>query len=356
MLSKAKFIFSKSKVMSEYFKIERLTNIIAYSVKSNPYITPILEDNTPSNFLLHHINELIYIKDKSKVWFMLHSPEKEELEILFKENINKFIIDNENDLNSLLYFLDTTVPKSEKITLLLRMRLKEYTIQTGRYFVYGFYSFEINKLISELKKNPRIEALGVHVHRKTQNLSEWALVSELTDSLSPETLKSIKYLDIGGGIPVPYKNICAPVIESIYKEIETIKLFANKNGLKLILEPGRAIAGPSGRLVTTIKNIVDNTIFIDASLFNSSMDTLVTHIKLLVDGEINETETEKEKGIPYIIKGLTPASEDIFRYRVYFKEGREPKIGNKLIFLNAGAYIYYTDLFNLERPEIEFED
>ncbi|MDD4050254.1 MAG: decarboxylase, partial [Candidatus ainarchaeum sp.] len=59
---------------------------------------------------------------------------------------------------------------------------------------------------------------------------------------------------------------------------------------------------------------------------------------------------------PYTIKGLTPASEDIFRYRVYFKEGYVPKIGDKVIFLNAGAYIYYTDLFNLERPKIEIID
>ena len=353
MLSKAKFVFSKSKVISECNKLEKLSDIIAYSVKSNPYITSIIEENTSSNFLLHHINELIYIKDKTKVWFMLHSPEKEELDILFKDKINKFIVDNENDLNSLLYFLDNQTPKGEKITLLLRMRLKEYTIQTGRYFVYGFYSKEVNELIKKLKDNNQIQALGVHVHRKTQNLSEWSLIQELSDSLSKETMNAIKYLDIGGGVPVPYKNISVSVIDNVYKEIKELKTFVNKNNLKLIIEPGRAIAAPSGKLITTIKNIVDNTIFVDASLFNSSMDTLVTHIKLLVDGE---AEDENEKGTPYIIKGLTPASEDIFRYRVYFKDGKEPKIGDKLIFLNAGAYIYYTDLFNLERPEIEFEE
>ncbi len=354
MLSKAKFIFSKSKVISEYNKLSELSNIIAYSVKSNPYLTTILEDNTTSSFLLHHINELIYVKDKTKIWFMLHSPEKEELDILFKNKINKFIVDNQNDLNNLLYFLDSDTSQETKITLLLRMRLKEYTIQTGRYFVYGFYSKEVNELISKLKGNKKIEALGVHVHRKTQNLSEWELINELSDSLTKETISIIKYLDIGGGIPVPYKNISVSVIDNVYKEIKELKTFVNKNNIQLIIEPGRAIAAPAGKLVSTIKNIVDNTIFIDASLFNSSMDTLVTHIKLLVDGEVDDVDAEK--GTPFTIKGLTPASEDIFRYRVYFKEGKEPKIGAKLIFLNAGAYIYYTDLFNLERPEIEFEE
>jgi len=351
MLSKAKFIFSKKKIVDEYNKLSSLSDMIAYSVKSNPSITLVLEKSTNSHFLLHHINEIKNVTDNQKIWFMLHSPEKEELDILFQEKINKFIVDNKNDLEKLLYFLDTSAPKNQSITLLLRMRLKEYTIQTGRYFVYGFYSSEINELIEKLKNNKHISELGVHVHRKTQNLSEWALINELSDSLNKETINTIKYLDIGGGIPVNYKNISISVIENVYKEIRQLKDFVNKNNIKLIIEPGRAIAAPSGRLITTIENIVDNTIFIDASLFNSSMDTLVTHIKLLVDGE-----SEEENGIAYTIKGLTPASEDIFRYRVYFKSGHEPKVGDKLVFLNAGAYIYYTDLFNLEKPRIEFEE
>jgi ornithine decarboxylase len=81
------------------------------------------------------------------------------------------------------------------------------------------------------------------------------------------------------------------------------------------------------------------------------MDTLVAHIKLLVENENTNANTT-----PYLIKGGSPTSEDIFRYRVYFNENYTPKIGDKIVFLNAGAYIYYTDLFNLEKPEIKFVD
>ena len=39
---------------------------------------------------------------------------------------------------------------------------------------------------------------------------------------------------------------------------------------------------------------------------------------------------------------------DIFRYQVYL---RDPKAGDKLVFLNAGAYNFTTDFCNLEKME-----
>lgn len=347
MFSKAKFVFSRKAIIENYSKLQELTDIVAYSVKSNPYLTETLEKKTNSLFLIHHINEIQYIKQVNRIMFMLHSPEKEELDILFKKGIDKLIVDNINDLNFLEKYLSQ---ENKQITLLLRMRLKEYTVQTGRYFVYGFFSKDINELIPKLKQNKNIKELGIHAHRKTQNLSEWNHVEELEESISPETWKSINYLDIGGGIPIDYKNVKAETLKDIYKKIKELKSHINKKNSKLIIEPGRAIAGPSGKLIATIKNIVGDNLFIDASVFNCAMDLIVANVKLLVEGELEETDKSAKA---YVIKGLTPASEDIFRYRVYLKE---PKIGDKIVFLNAGAYIYYTDLFNLERPEIEFSD
>ena len=71
------------------------------------------------------------------------------------------------------------------------------------------------------------------------------------------------------------------------------------------------------------------------------MDTFVAHIRLLVDGE-------KEKREAYTIKGCTPDSMDIFRYRVFLEK---PKKGEKITFLNAGAYNYASDFCNLPKLE-----
>jgi len=59
-------------------------------------------------------------------------------------------------------------------------------------------------------------------------------------------------------------------------------------------------------------------------------------------------ELLKEEGQPYVIKGITPCSMDLFRYRVYLKN---PKVGDQLVFLNAGAYNFSTEFCDLEKME-----
>jgi ornithine decarboxylase len=77
------------------------------------------------------------------------------------------------------------------------------------------------------------------------------------------------------------------------------------------------------------------------------MDALIVPVKLLVEGEQPKEETNSE---PYVIKGITPCSLDLFRYRVYLEN---PQVGKQLIFLNAGAYNFTTDFCNLDKIETE---
>ena len=109
----------------------------------------------------------------------------------------------------------------------------------------------------------------------------------------------------------------------------------------MIIEPGRYIAASSVKLETNIVNIYDNNIVVDCSIFNAAMDTWIANIRLLVENEL-------EQGNAYTIKGCTPDSVDIIRYKVFL---RDPKIGDKLVFLNAGAYNFNTNFCNLPKLE-----
>ena len=111
----------------------------------------------------------------------------------------------------------------------------------------------------------------------------------------------------------------------------------------MIIEPGRFIAAPSVKLVTKIIATYQNTIIVNASVYNTDMDALIVPVKLLIEGEL-------KKGQPYIVKGSTPCSLDLFRYRVYLNN---PKVGDELVFLNAGAYNFTTDFCDLEKLETE---
>ena len=116
------------------------------------------------------------------------------------------------------------------------MKLRENTLFTGKHYVFGMHVKEIKEQIDLLSDNINIGKLGVHFHRKTQNVSEWNLKFELENVLTDETLNDIDLLNIGGGIPIKYKNFRADVLNSIYKEIKGLREFLDKYNIKLIIE------------------------------------------------------------------------------------------------------------------------
>ncbi len=334
---KPKFTISKSKALEQYKIVDSIADFISYSSKTNPKITPILEENTDCLFSVHLKNELKNIKDKSRVLFLAQGWTEKEIRGLLEQGINKFVVDNEPDLDILLKTIKTN------IHLFLRLKLKERSIRTERHFVFGMTEKIINKRIQELN-NPYVTSIGVHFHRKSQNMAEWNLQYELEQSLEQKTLEKIQTINIGGGIPSEYANTNIKVIESILNKIKDFKEWLKTKSIQLMVEPGRFIAAPAGKLTTSILRIHENNIIVNASVYNSDMDALIVPVKLKVENE--------GKGEPYIIKGITPCSLDLFRYRVYLDN---PKEGDTITFLNAGAYNFTTNFCDLEEIETVIE-
>jgi len=345
-MEKAKFVLSKKKVLEQFNKAKKLADFVSYSSKTNQIVTKILEEKTNCFFSVHFANELQHIKDKSRAIFLAQAWTKEEIARLIKQGIEFFAVDNEPDLNTLEEFLKEN---DTKVNLLLRAKLKEHSLKTERYFVFGMGSATINKRIKAIRETPelneKIKSLGIHFHRKTQNMSEWNLEYAVSNILEKEVLKLIDIVNIGGGLPSEYANTNADVLESIFRKIKEFRQWLKQDGIKLMVEPGRFIAAPATKLVTTIAGIHENKVIVNASVYNSDLDAIIVPVKLLVEGEL-----AKGEGNPYIIKGITPCSMDLFRYRVYLKE---PKVGQKLVFLNAGAYNFPTTFCDLEPIETE---
>src|SRR3989338_2050652 len=95
---KPHFILSKQKVQQQYNKVQQHTDSISYSSKTNPLITPVLEQTTSCFFSIHFLNELKHIKDKSRVIFLAQAWNNEQIEYLLNERITHFVVDNETDL------------------------------------------------------------------------------------------------------------------------------------------------------------------------------------------------------------------------------------------------------------------
>jgi len=336
-----KFILSKSKVHEQYNQLKDL-GIISYSWKTNPEVGKILEKETDSLFSIHILEEIPDIKDKKRIWFFAQAWNKDEIKDLINEGINNFVIDNETDLKTIINFIS-----KEKVNLLLRMKFQEKRVQTGKYFVYGMNAKTVNNWISKLKDNKFIDKIGIHVHRKSQNTSEWNLKYELEDSLSKEVLERINLINIGGGFPIKYKNYTSKVLDYIFSQIKELKDWLGKKNIDLIVEPGRFIAGPAVQLETEVISAYDGKIIVNCSVYQGNADAIFQDaLKLIVKGEL-------EEGNEYTIKGKTPCSLDMFRYKVKLPE---VKVGDKIIFLNAGAYNFSTNFCRLKELKTEIVD
>ncbi len=336
-MNDAKFILSKSKVLEQYNTLKNLDIKISYSYKTNHEVGNLLQELTDANISIHAEEEIDMIKDTSRISFFTQAESEKQLNVLIEKGITNFVVDNEVDIQRLLNIIKKT---NTKISLSIRMKFQEHRIGSGQYFVYGLPSRKVNELIAELKDNKNLKELGIHTHRKSQNVSEWEIKQELEESLTPLTLKTISFVNLGGGLPTKYRSYTSKVLPYIFQKITEAKTFLKKHSIQTIIEPGRFIAAPSIKLETEIIQVNQNTIVINTTIYNCALDTMIGHHKMLVE---NETEN---KGDYYLIKGNSPTRDDIFRYKVKLNT---PKVGDKLVFLNAGAYNYTTDFFGYKK-------
>jgi ornithine decarboxylase len=346
-MNNPKFLISRSKVLEQYNKVNALADFVSYSSKTNQTVTKILEKEVDCMFSVHSVNELKHNQDLSRVIFLAQGWNEEEIKSLLEKKISWFVVDNESDLDMLLNYLEKN---DTKVNLLLRLKLKELSVRTERYFVFGMKAEVINKRIRELRNNSKINKLGIHFHRKTQNMAEWKLQYELSNILEEDVLEMIDLINIGGGLPSEYANTNVKVLAGIFSRITELKEWLQQKKIQLIIEPGRFIAAPAGKLITQIISIHENNIIVNASVYNSDMDAVIVPVKLLVDGELSQEEAREKEAQPFVIKGITPCSMDLFRYRVYLDN---PKIGDQLVFINAGAYNFTTNFCDLEEIETE---
>tara|TARA_Y100000310_G_scaffold340666_1_gene437248 strand:- start:767 stop:1801 length:1035 start_codon:yes stop_codon:yes gene_type:complete len=336
----SRFVLYKDRIKKQYDLLKELGVRISYSYKTNKEVGDLLQ-KSDCQFSIHREEEIDMIDDKEKIWFFPQAQSEEEFVAILGQNVRKFVVDNEIDLRNLL---SAARKSGRKVEISLRMRFLEHRVGSGRYFVYGLSAKRVNELIEELDSDKRVDGIGVHVHRKSQNVVEWNILDEIKDSLSEDSLSKIKTVNLGGGLPVKYKTYTSNVLPYIFEKIKEVSDFLKERGIETYIEPGRFIAAPAIELETRIKQVQGKTIILDCSIYNCALDTMVTGIRMLVKGELDE----KEKGEFYLIKGNSPTRDDIFRYKVKLKD---PKVGDKIVFLNAGAYNYTTDFCGFEKLE-----
>lgn len=102
---------------------------------------------------------------------------------------------------------------------------------------------------------PWLELAGLDMHVGSQlavlDAYERGLerVTALLEAVRAESIKSIRYLDIGGGLAVPYEDEKPPDLKAYGRIVREV---AKRTGLEILVEPGRFLVADAGTLLTRV--------------------------------------------------------------------------------------------------------
>ncbi|MFN0217278.1 MAG: diaminopimelate decarboxylase [Hyphomicrobium sp.] len=187
---------------------------------------------------------------------------REEMAYALTEGILGFNVESEPELIALSE-VATSLGKTASIAIRVNpdVDAKSHAkISTGKSEnKFGVPYAEARDLYAEAAKLPGLKISGIHMHIGSQITDlapfrdAFRLLRDLALHLKADGL-ALEHLDIGGGLGVPYRNGAdAPPHPDDYARV--VKEALGDLGLKIVLEPGRMIAGNAGVLVTRVIHV-----------------------------------------------------------------------------------------------------
>ena len=355
------YIYS-ARTIKRHFKVfdtafKEVSHLVCYSVKANSNIAVLrLLGNLGAGADIVSGGELKRVLkagiSPQKVVFSGVGKTPEEIEFALFQNILMFNVESEEEL-FLIGEVAKRLKKKARFSLRVNPNVDPKThpyISTGlKKNKFGIPEEEVIKLYENTKENPYLEAVGMDAHIGSQLTS----ISPFVEALSRlkklwKELESLgfelKYLDLGGGLGIVYKDEEPPMPEEYAKAI--IKEAKELNAT-LILEPGRVIVGNAGILVTRVlykkKNNKKNFVIVDAG-----MNDLIR--PAFYDAYHQIIPVEEKNGKKEVVDVVGPICEsgDFFA-----KERELPEVssGDLLAIMSAGAYGFVMSSNYNTRPK-----
>ncbi len=196
--------------------------------------------------------------------------------------------------------------------------------------------------------------LAFHVGSQCVTARNWIMAIRSCGAIWHEAAQygiHLTFLDMGGGYPIPTDESVATFGEIGEAISDAITEFIPETpGLRVIMEPGRAMVGDNGVLVLTVEGRAQRGektwLYLDSGVFNGMGEILEgSTYPIYADTDAPATHT-------YTLAGPSCDSFDTIARDVDLPE---MQIGDRLYFTNTGAYtIEYGSNFNgFAIPEVE---
>ena len=282
--------------------------------------------------------------DPKKIVFSGVGKKKDEIEYALKSGILMFNVESEDEmvtLNEIAGGIGKKAPISLRIN-------PDVDPQTHPYISTGMkkakFGVDIKRSLENYKRAvsmPNLEVVGVDCHIGSQltSLSPFvdalARVREYLDRVLVGSLKregvKIRYLDLGGGLGISYKDEMPPHPEeyarAIIQGLEDLDV-------TLILEPGRVIVGNAGILITEVQYIkeTDEKKFV---IVDGGMNDL---IRPALYGSYQAIQPVVEKNSAKIVADVVGPICESGDFFAKDREIARPRRGDLLAVMSAGAY------------------
>lgn len=260
------YIYSKEAILANFNEIKDafapLNPLICFSVKSNSNLSicRALEE-AGSGFDVVSGGELYRVlkigADPSKVVFAGVGKGSEEIRYAIKNKIFMFNVESQNELeniNKIAIELKKTACVALRINPDVDACTHAKTTTGKKENKFGIDFATAEEILRHARKYPGVKLSGLHVHLGSPIYSAKPYVEALKKiikfiSTNNQKDAQIEHINIGGGYCISYTG--EEVIRPVDYAKDIIPLI-RKTGCKLVMEPGRFIAGNAGILVTRV--------------------------------------------------------------------------------------------------------
>ena len=203
---------------------------------------------------------------------------------------------------------------------------------------FGIAIGDVRELTRGVRSQNGPDIVGLHVHVGSQivDLEPLRRAAEALVSLSAELRDdgvTIDHLDLGGGLGISYEGKPVPSATDYAAALLPV---VRDSGLAIILEPGRAIVGPAGALVSRVIDVKPQAggklfVILDAGMTELIRPMLYNAFHRIEPVTLVADRTEV---IGDIVGPLCESSDTLGRDRTL----PEPRVGDLMAILDAGAY------------------
>lgn len=206
---------------------------------------------------------------------------------------------------------------------------------------YGIESIEVPKLLDHILAKGLIPyGLTFHVGSQCVNEANWIKALQICQDIWNKARRrgiAFELLSLGGGLPIAYRKPIPDLHQTghvILKQIQ--ENFQAKRGLKISIEPGRAIAATAGVLVTTVFGLATRGqkqwAYIEVGTYNGLVEAIETEDRQFYPLKVEHVRQPQKL---YNIGGPSCVSLDTPFEGV---ELPQLQLGDRLYILNVGAY------------------